>query len=181
MSVEIAPDPEREQRVRLKWAEALESGKHMQGQAYLRMDELDEQGEPTGRILQCCLDVLNDVCRADGLDLPEPVKPSSCTHTRVYEYTFFNAVGTEYSENALLPEMTMRYAGIDDATCPLDVGSGFRTEATVLNDGEGWTFPQIAAAIRRTFKLPPQEETSGESPQGQGSEGNGQSEQEPSS
>lgn len=155
------------QEIMLKWAEALESGDYEQGKGTLRRRLLDEvTGEDTGKVEQCCLDVLIDVCRANGLDFP---KAQVTTGGMVaMDYVYRAADGEEYTESGVLPGPVMTYAGLFQTDPALYVPTEAEvdvTSATQANDQQGMPFPEIAAAVRYTYlpteDTPPAEEVDG--------------------
>lgn len=152
--------------IMLKWAEALESGNHVQGKGTLRRRVLDDvTGEDTGKVQQCCLDVLIDVCRANGLNFPKAQVTAG--GMVAMDYVYRAADGEEYTESGVLPGPVMTYAGLfqTDPALYLPNENGDMTSATHANDQQSLTFAEIAVAIRHTYlpteDAPPAEEADG--------------------
>jgi hypothetical protein len=103
------------------WCLALESGKYPQAKRKLR------RGDGF-----CCLGV---ACDISGLGAWDGVR-----------YCVGN-VGSDLS----LPDPVAGFYGIHDSSPGLLNEDGIKVEAATLNDYQGYTFPQIAAAIRRTY------------------------------
>jgi hypothetical protein len=127
----------------LKWIEELETTDKKQGRYYLHRIEQD------GSESFCCLGILTEVAKADGVPM----------ELKVHEYgasipTFPKAY-IIYNERGELPnEAVLNWLGLDrfstisakrkpDHTIPARVD--------MLNDEEGLTFKEIAACLRQTY------------------------------
>lgn len=122
-----------------KWVDALESGEYEQCTGRLRKDDEEVQSF-------CCLGVVTDLYAKEtgekwfaGYDeLP------SRDHLTDSEMLVANAGG--------LPNPVYKWLGLSSIDPELDIDSDGHTEAaTTLNDSRGWSFKQIAQAIRRTY------------------------------
>jgi hypothetical protein len=141
-----------------KWAEALESGEYKQVNGKLS----DGEGF-------CCLGVLCEIAVAEGVIEPAVKGPE---HDNILCNCGDHDAAMFYDGVYLTPSAKVADWAFGDgahANPELDTGedaplvdddeySGYDgpypfpwENATSLNDGHGWTFPQIAAAVRRTF------------------------------
>ena len=121
----------------LLWVLALESGQYTQARSILAMRN------PDGTYSYCCLGVLCEVAVAHGLEL-EVHEGSEKTYNASYTlppHEVFEWLG-----------LSREIAGLRDILLPR---SEFDEEpfAAELNDSYGFTFEQIAAAIRIKFNL----------------------------
>lgn len=153
---EIQPD----MTLVVAWIEALESGKYPQAHRYLHT-----------RSGYCCLGVLCDVARiqkkVDGDWLWDDER-----HYANFRYE--GRYGTTTRESSVLPPEIMSLVGLATVEGAIstneadgDVYWMYDGDAvidrvhtlTYANDGEEWTFLEIAAAARRAYGLPPREDS----------------------
>ena len=130
-------------RLRLGVA-GLRSGRFVQGDGALEVNAVEwEAGERRVSKEHCCLGVLTRVAIENGLEIP--VDESGQT-TR-----FGSGEATAY-----LPVEVAEWYGLSrfegDPILRLDEGTVTST-ATYLNDGERWSFDEIAKAMERTWEL----------------------------
>ena len=127
------------------WVDALRSGEYQQGKNSLAKYDDD------GTLKFCCLGVACEVAIKDGLNLP------------VFEATAFpdnRPVRREYGQGrdiGFMPEEVCEWLGHDDTNVIVDLLE-YIPEITnpqeyvaYLNDGDSWTFEQIADALERTY------------------------------
>lgn len=126
-------------RVKGLWLDALRSGDYTQGQNALC--NLTPEGEPTG---YCCLGVLVEVARIDGVELT--IEDRDLTRW--------------YDESAgVLPMRVADWAGLNESCPPVvyeDLGEEFFpsercTSLPHLNDTLGLNFAQIADVIEASL------------------------------
>lgn len=125
-----APEPNKE-RLTL-WAEALESGEFAQCTGSNLRIEFDIPTQQEKRSY-CCLGVANEVAWRNGL-----------------------AGRPEVDHGADMLDFARDWYGLGSTNpilAQLSQDAGHYT-AIELNDNEGWTFTQIASAIRQRFGLP---------------------------
>lgn len=114
---------------RIKWVEALRSGKYRQGTIYLV--NLNEQGGAR----HCCLGVACDV-------------PGMTVKKRGDLYCF-----SDDSSTSFLPKYTQRLLGLDEQGTLETKVEGHST-LWQLNDHAAYTFDQIADVIEKQFITP---------------------------
>lgn len=125
----VVPDKER----LVLWAEALESGEFEQCQGrnlHIDTDELTGEEKRS----YCCLGVANEIAWRNGVPCPDGDDEGADMDTDVRDW-----YGLQQSNPNLAPS--------HDPHSP-------DFNAIHLNDGERWTFTQIASAIRQRFGLP---------------------------
>jgi hypothetical protein len=114
-----------------RWADALESGQYKQARGLLcRVDR------ETGTRSYCCLGVLCELAIEDGV----PVS----VHEHKTEYGHGHVAFDK--SGSYLPESVVKWAGADNANPKVG-----ERGAVWLNDGEHWSFAQIAEAIRASI------------------------------
>lgn len=118
---ELQLTPLHRERIEL-WCEALESGKYQQERQMLCSGDKF-----------CCLGVACDISGVGDWDLG-------------YDYITGN-----HSDGATLPLAVRDWLGLAECDPYVDIEDGSYACVTDLNDGRLYTFPQIAAAIRRTY------------------------------
>lgn len=128
-----------------KWVEALRSGQY--GQVTGRLGQLAEGGEAVRGF--CCLGVLCEVARKDGLDL------------NVGSYDDYL---TYDGEESIPPHVVKEWVGLahwdvvvptEELTEPWDYdGETTTVGLTELNDSHGWSFKSIADAIEDNYLKP---------------------------
>lgn len=141
----------------LLWVEALESGDRKQSTGKLtRVDANNENPS------HCCLGVATEVALENGL---EGVEGHLILENSVWmrEYCWITAIGREVGEKNWMPTPVIKWLGLDDNDIRLPVERGSdaavnsdsngEIPASLLNDKYGFTFTQIAAAIRAKFGL----------------------------
>jgi hypothetical protein len=126
--------------IRARWTAALRSGDYPQGLEALR------QVRDGGEYEYCCLGVLCELARAEGVEI-------------ALEYDEDEGVWSYDGESAYLPPAVAEWAGlpvseqIDTDTgrrwClpSVNVPGGGKDTLVVLNDHDRWNFAQIADAI----------------------------------
>jgi hypothetical protein len=114
--------------VKLKWIEALRSGKYKQGFRTLMQ-------ESEGEASFCCLGVLCDVLGLRKEQLP----PDLYVPQNVTEYSYF--FGTEKLHTALTPQVC-KSVGLDETE---------QANLIRMNDQQGKTFNDIADWIERNI------------------------------
>jgi hypothetical protein len=123
--------------IRARWTAALRSGDYQQGQTTLRQKaEID--GFPSDQQQEwCCLGVLCDLAEKAGV--------VSGTYSEDHNWWHYDGA-CDY-----LPQSVQQWAGL--GTNSPEVGVCWSEPVTELatlaelNDGDGWTFAQIADAI----------------------------------
>lgn len=124
-----------------KWVETLRSGQYTQTTGQL--GEVDGDGNAS----YCCLGVLCEVVRQDGLNLSRVAEDDSI---------LFNSC------ESMPPEVVLEYVGVPEwsVTVPADqlpdyladeYEDGREMELSSLNDDYRWDFNQIADAIEAEF------------------------------
>lgn len=113
------------------WVERLESGEIVQG--HDRLHYVNGQ--------MCCLGVVTELAREDDV----PVDRQVCNAEGGELYYIYDSVTSGF-----LPRVVQGWLGIDDNDPDLNFGDK-TFSATRANDREGYEFPVIAAAIRRTY------------------------------
>jgi len=122
-----------------RWVERLERNEDAQIQGCLNRT-VGNNGYPAG---MCCLGVLTEEVKEEaGL-------VAVGDDDRIGYKGPPGSVG-EFVEYALLPRAVRELLGL---TCIYVMYHGTRTSVVRLNDGEGLTFPEIAALVREEYDL----------------------------
>lgn len=116
--------------LRLKWLEALESGKYKQAEGRLRRPR--EDGKSYG---YCCLGVLCNIAVQDGVGTWEKAGSESPTYFTLDGED--DGVGLVYSMQQVV--------GIENA---------LQSRLISMNDDEGKSFKEIAKHLRQVWNLP---------------------------
>lgn len=109
-----------------KWADALESGEYEQGSHALRYGNR-----------HCCLGVACELAIRDGV----PVE--------VGRYSMNDDLHTYDGESGGLPERVQEWLGVEHRDVPI----GAYRSAVSMNDFQGASFREIAAAIREEYGI----------------------------
>lgn len=117
------------------WLAALRSGKYEQGKYYLLQNRK-----------YCCLGVLCDVARENGVELhTEVLKKRRATDRKFNQTTYFD------TRSSQLPTKVQDWAGLDDSLPSVEVG-GVSKRLDVLNDSdEQATFEWLADRIEESL------------------------------
>jgi len=136
----------------LVWVEALESGRYRQGTGQLRV--ANTFGET---LRMCCLGV---ACEVSGLGRWEPDTDNYVVDGAPRDELNGDLAdhGGRYVAGTYLPLAVAEHYGVDDYNPEFVDRYGAPRWATDLNDVDGATFAEIAAAIRRTYDLPARDE-----------------------
>lgn len=141
-AIRPADIPAMEPEVKERWLAALRDGRPQTTGVLHRLESSDET-RPAG---QCCLGVLTEIAKDEGIVVERP----SDWPSRV-------AYGTPggYGEAMILPEPVKTWAGLSDSNPDVlirrtDVGTVQKTCLAELNDA-GVTFPEIADIIEKAF------------------------------
>jgi hypothetical protein len=126
--------------------EALESGRYTQGQGRLaRRIYSEDLGVPL-HVEYCCLGVACEVAIAH--DAPNVIRIDD-PHLIVYRDT-----ETGWEEGWSLPDSVAAWYDFEISTgVILDVGQGLKRDLIFVNDDLGWSFGEIAAALRERFGI----------------------------
>lgn len=103
------------------WCQALESGKYRQTKQVLRSNAF-----------HCCLGVACDISGIGKWD------------------DDFDYITSSQAGSQVLPQEVMEWLGVENRDPYVNV-NGYSFPLTDLNDSQGYSFPEIAAAIRRTY------------------------------
>lgn len=129
-----------------KWVDALESGEYEQGTGYLHREHGKDH-------VWCCLGVLCDLAVNEKVIFASTKEaPMSAPTGSLSAHTY----GEEHLSGAL-PLEVQSWVGLDSGLPVVRVPSDdedieFEFQPlSHLNDIKGWTFPEIAAAIRSSF------------------------------
>lgn len=114
--------------IKQEWVRRLRSGDYKQGMAYLRRTD----------DTYCCLGVLCEIAVEQNV-IPEPTNTNSFLEDSYYAYGVGNT--------GVLPKVVMAWAGLDDSVPDVYIPEFGRVSLAGLNDGEGYTFDQIADVI----------------------------------
>lgn len=147
--------PTREQDAHmLAWIEALESGEFDQAKGCLRKAETAraQGGDNRAETGYCCLGVACEVARKAGA-----VDGEWEANTERPQFVVRKDGEAEESAGGALPLAVQDWLGVDSSD-PRVLG----TCASTRNDQDGWTFAEIATALREQFGYPPKAETPSE-------------------
>jgi hypothetical protein len=131
--------------VKTAWVAALRSGEYQQGEGVLRREKYD------GSVVHCCLGVLCEVLSKDG-----DLKFQDEGHGQGSGLRFYgqqkdgdgnNATGSAFS----LPYMAQELAGIKTDNGEYEDEDGNMRSLIRHNDGDGFTFAEIADIIEKNF------------------------------
>jgi len=134
----VKPSVNRERMA--EWIKALRSGDYRQGEDYLHTSGTEERF--------CCLGVACDLAVKEGVITARAAHPESGSGAWNY---------ASDGEESFLPESVRSWLGLlsADPTVyldePLEEFGPATACVTDLNDGERWTFDQIADALERTY------------------------------
>ena len=120
--------------IKARWLEALRGGQYIQGQNNLR------NADDT----YCCLGVLCEIAKADGVVELNPV-PLNYDGKERMEFYYRNPEDTEDTDALGLPEVVQKWAGLDSSNPT--VGS---ERLANLND-KGVPFLELAERIEATL------------------------------
>lgn len=115
---------------RLKWLEALESGRYKQAQGQLREAKMDKKSYG-----YCCLGVLSNLAAKDGVGEWEPSYGGECR--------YFVLDGHTDDMNIVEP---LAYV--------VGLPTKLRDRLVTMNDDEDKSFKEIAAHLRKVWRLP---------------------------
>lgn len=114
-----------------QWVNALRSGEYVQGTGRLhyKVDDTDNF---------CCLGVLCDLAYKNG------------KVNKIQKSGGVIGYGSQFRMTSL-PEEVVNWADLNSQDPHLVTMDGLMLSASALNDGEGWTFDEIADAIGEKF------------------------------
>jgi hypothetical protein len=122
----------------LRWVEALESGEYQQGVGYLHNRDNN---------LFCCLGVACDLAYKDGAVTKHEVNEDDSWASPKWAVRYGSP-----KLSSVLPYEVVEWLGIASAIPSVEYDGG-RTELTVLNDGHGCSFAEIAQFIRNEYLM----------------------------